>query len=157
ERASLAVQADAPGFAVEIPLGPDAMFPDEAGVGKIERGNLRVWSLLIVVVEILAAAAGDALRRVEPEDCAGDVEAVNAVVAQLARAVVPKPMPVVMEAVRIERPLGCRAKPEIVIDAIGYGAVRFFADGFAVAADPTPGERHLAELAGADELRRTGH
>src|SRR5262249_52109592 len=118
---------------------------------------LRVWRLLIVVVEILAAAAGDARRSVESENGAGHVESVDAVVAQLARAVVPEPVPVVMEAIRVKRPLRRRTEPEIVIDARGHGSVLLTADGLPVAGNPAAGKRHLAELARANELGRAGH
>src|SRR5207244_10514312 len=68
ERALLAVEGDAPRLALDAGPRPDAVLPDQAGVGKIERYDLGVRRLLVVVVEVFAAAAGDAARRVEPED-----------------------------------------------------------------------------------------
>ena len=61
-------------------------------------------------------------------------------------------MPLVVEAVRIERPLRGRAEPETVIDARGHRPVRLVADRRPVPADIRPRVRHLAELAGLDEL-----
>ena len=55
-------------------------------------------------VDELATAGADARRGVEVEQHADGVEPVDAVVADLAGAVVPVPVPLVMEAVFIERP-----------------------------------------------------
>src|SRR5438067_652076 len=60
EHPFFAVKADAPGLAVQIFLGPDPMLPHQTGVRKVERGDLRVRRLLIIVVEILVSGAGDA-------------------------------------------------------------------------------------------------
>src|SRR5262245_21033201 len=132
------------------------MLPHQASARKIEGRDLRVRRFLVVIVEILAAAARYALGRVETEDMAGEIEAVNAVVAQFAGPVIPEPVPVVMKAILVERPLRRRPKPEIVIDAVGNRAVRLVADGFAVAADPASGKRNFAELARLDEFAGAG-
>src|SRR6185312_17286124 len=138
-------------------LLPDAVFPDERATGgaprpgrEIERRNLRVRRLLLVVVVVLAAGAGNLRRRIESHDVAGGIEAVDAVVADLAGAQIPEPVPVVVEAVLGERSFGRRPEPEGVIDAGGNGFGFGEADVGAAAADPGAGEGHLAELAAED-------
>src|SRR5262249_21009795 len=149
-------ERDAPVLAFDAGLRPDAMLPGQASMREIEGGDLGVRRLLVVVVEVLAAPAGNAERGVEAEHPAGHVEGVDGVVADLAGAVIPEPVPMIMKAIRIERPLRRRAEPEIIIDAGRNWSVCLVADAGAVAGDPRPRERHLAELAGADKLRRTG-
>src|ERR1700722_6988823 len=99
------------------------MFPDDRGIREIERGHHRVRRLLVVVVEQLAAAGADAGRGVEAKQHADGVEAVDAIVADLAGAVVPVPVPLVMEAVFVEGPLWGRAEPEVVVHTFGDGRV----------------------------------
>src|SRR5207248_1285591 len=115
-----------------------------------------VRCLLVVPVEVLAPAAADADRRIQAKEPASHVQGVNAVVAQFPRAVIPVPVPVIMEAVGIERPLGCRAEPKVVIDSARNGSVLLVADARPLTGNPGAGERHLAELAGTDKLGRTG-
>src|SRR5438445_5659762 len=103
------------------------MLPHQTRVRKIEGGDLRVGRLLIVIVEILAAAASDAHGRIEPEHLPREVESVDAVVAQLARAVVPGPVPAVMEAVRIEGVFPRASAPEVVVHAAGCRPVGVWA------------------------------
>src|SRR5208282_1161854 len=126
------------------------MLPDQAGLGEVEAGNHGVGRLLVVGVKVLASAGADPRRGVEPENPAGHVQGVDAVVAQLAGAVVPVPVPVVVEPVGVERPLGRRAEPEVVIHSPGRWTVFLVANRLAVAGDPGAGERRLAELARAD-------
>src|SRR5262249_29037586 len=90
------------------------------------------------------------------KDLPGEVEPMDAVVAQLARAVVPKPVPVVMEAVWIEGVFRRGPEPEIVVHAGGRLPIGLVTDALAVAGDPAAGERHFAQLARAHELRRAG-
>src|SRR5206468_2189736 len=142
--------------ALEAGLAPDAMFPDETGVVEVVRHHLGVGGLLVVVVEILAPAAGDALGGVEAEHPSGGVEGVDAVVAQLAGAVIPVPVPLVVKAVRVEGPLRGGAEPEVVIDALRHRLVGLAADARPVAGDAGARERHLAQLARADELGGAG-
>ena len=46
---------------------------------------------------------------------AGNVELMRPLVADVAVSVVPMPVPVVMEAVAVERPLWCWAEPEVIM------------------------------------------
>ena len=71
----------------------------------------------------------DVLRQaVLAQPPAGDVHLVDALVADVAVAVVPVPVPLVVEAVRVERPLGRGAEPEVVIDPFGHGRIGLVAD-----------------------------
>ena len=85
---------------------------------EVERRDLRVRGLLVVVVVVLAAGAAH-LRRAcrAPSTLRDDVEAVDAVVAEFAGAQVPEPVPVVVEAVLRELARR-RPEPEVVIDAL---------------------------------------
>src|SRR5262249_12452298 len=117
--AVLTVQRDAPRLALEAGPRPDAMLPDHGAIGEVERGDLRVRSFLIILIEELAAAGRDADRGIEIEQPAGEIESMDAVVAYLAGAVIPVPVPLVMEPILIEGPLWCGTEPKAVIDALG--------------------------------------
>src|SRR5438552_1218357 len=80
----------------------------------------------------------------------------NAVVAQLPRAVVPVPMPVVMKAIGVEGPLRGRPQPKIVVDALRNCRVVLVADAGPVTRDPGAREGDLAELSRTHEFRGTG-
>src|SRR5262249_37071788 len=69
-------------------------------------------------------------------------------------AVVPVPVPLVVEAVGVERPQRRRAGPQVVIDSFRDRGVGLVADARAVAGDPGAGHRHLAQAAALDELAR---
>ncbi|MEZ5365980.1 MAG: hypothetical protein R2748_27515 [Bryobacterales bacterium] len=75
-----------------------------------------------VVVDELAAYGLGAARDAEVERPAHDVELVDALVAELAVAVVPLPVPLVVQAQLRERAVGRGAFPEVVMDALGHGA-----------------------------------
>src|SRR5438132_1566092 len=96
---SPAAQTPSDTSAPEAGSRPDAVRPDHRAVRKIERGDVRVGRDLVVVVEELAAAGADADRRVQVQEPADDVEGVDAVVADLGGAVIPVPVPVVVEAI----------------------------------------------------------
>ena len=55
---------------------------------------------------------------------ARDVDFVDALVAEVAVAVVPEPVPVVVEAILGELASSARAEPQIVVDAGGHGRDR---------------------------------
>src|SRR5437870_8727207 len=114
--AVLAMEHDAPGGSLDASLCPDAVLPDQAGARKVIAHDHGVGRLLIVVIEVLAAAAGHAQGGIEPQQPSCHVEGMNAVVAQLPRAVVPAPVPVVMKAIGVEGPLRCWPQPQVVVD-----------------------------------------
>ena len=85
---------------------------------------------------------------------AGNVDLMNAVVTDVAAAVLPEPVPGVVEVVFIERSRSGRSQPHVVVDARGGVAVRLPADARAQFAVHDPEEVHLAELAGTKVLDR---
>ena len=98
-RRLVAVEGDAETVALEAARQATVAFPGEPLVAEIEGGDQRVGRFLVVLEEVAAAAGGDALRVIDLQAPAGQVEHVDAVVADLAGAPVPEPVPVVMEDV----------------------------------------------------------
>ena len=75
----------------------------------------------------------------------------DALVAEVAVAVVPVPVPVVVEAIGVERPLGRRPEPDVVIDVGGSRAIGLVPDrATRLVAEPL-GHVDLAELARAQK------
>jgi len=72
---------------------------------------------------------------------------VDTLVADVAVAVVPVPMPLVMKAVRVEGPLRRGPEPEIVVCALGDGRVFFDPDRVAPPKAQGPGHIHVADEA----------
>src|SRR5207244_7316503 len=90
------------------------------------------------------------------EDPAEPVEGVNAVVAQLAGAVVPHPVPAVMETIGAESPFRCGAEPEIVVDSRGRLRILLLADIGPRTADPGPRMTRFAKFARANQFSGPG-
>ena len=116
-----------------------------------------------------AAAHGDDLRGdfARVEEPAGDIDLVDRLIAKVAAAVVPEPVPII-----VHRTLGAgllhlvglvaadgfldvgRAVPEVVVDLGRDGVLRGRADGLAALVADGAGDLHLAVLAGVDVLDR---
>src|SRR5207247_2452046 len=89
----------------------------ERRFGVVVENELRVGRLAVVFVAEPAPGAEHARRQgVFAEKPAGDIHLMNALVAEVAVAVVPDPMPVVMKSLSADRRHRRRAAPEIVID-----------------------------------------
>ena len=88
-------------------------------LGELPGHDLGVGDFLVVVEDVLAPARADGDRGVDPQAPAGDVDAVDAVVAQLAGPPVPEPVPVVVEAILHERAVGGGPLPHGIVDARG--------------------------------------
>ena len=73
---------------------------------------MRVGRLLIVLEVIPPAAAGDVNRKVNAQAPAAKIERMHAVIAQLAVAVMPEPVPIVVDAIAHERLARGRALPQ---------------------------------------------
>src|SRR5690349_5424632 len=112
------------------------MLPGERASGELVGDRQRIGCFLIIIVKELAAGSHDAGRSIQIENPAEPVESVNAVVAQFAGTVVPHPMPAVMEAIRVERPLWCGAEPEVVVDPQGCVRIPLLANVGPRTADP---------------------
>src|SRR5207249_4449265 len=99
---------------------------------------------------VLAAPRDDGDRGLGAESPAGDIEAVDAVVADLTGPPVPEPVPVVVEVVAHEGAVGGGPLPHLVIDSVRDRAGRAVADGFSLLMDPRARHADLAELARLD-------
>ena len=106
---------------------------------KSMTADLGVGRLALVVVAEPAAEAEHGLgegraagRRARSRDQpAGDVHLVDALVADVAVAEVPEPVPVVMDEVGVIRLLGRRAEPEVEVELLGRSRVGLDADAAA--------------------------
>src|SRR5262249_13003728 len=125
-------------------------------VAVVVNANLRVGGLAVVDVAEAAADTDDRFGQlVLAQAPAGLVHLVDALVAQVAVAVIPLPVPVVVEALAHQRLHRRRPAPQVVVDR---GRDRLFAGHLADAAARLVAEaaRHLdlAELAGVQKLHR---
>ena len=97
------------------------VFEKELGVAEVEDGQLGVGRLALVLI---AEAAAEADRRSLRHGAlrhspAGNVHLVDALVADLAVAEVPHPMPVIRHEVVAVRLHRRRTGPEIVVETLG--------------------------------------
>src|SRR6185295_223466 len=81
---------------------------------------------------------------------AGDVHLVDTLVADIAVPVVPVPVPLVVEAVLVERPRGRGAEPEVIVHSRRDRAVRLLADRGALLVAEAASDLDLPQLASAD-------
>src|SRR5262249_44176846 len=124
-----------------------------------EDANLGVGGLAVVHV---AEAAADADHRfgqsVLAQAPAGLVHLVDALVAQVAVAVVPDPVPVVVQVLAHERLVGGGPAPEVVVHGLGDGLSGLdLADAAAELVADAAGQLDLAELAGVEEGHGLAH
>ena len=127
------------------------LFP---AVFELERGDLRIGRLLVVVEQIVPAHRADLRGVFHAEGEARRVDLVGALIADVAVAVIPLPVPVVVEAIAREWPGRRRAGPQIVGDA---GRRRFFlgtADCVAPLEDETARHVDVADDPFSDLLPR---
>ena len=137
---------------------------DELGVAVVHDGDLGVGRLALVAIAEPAAQAEDGLgerragavpaRARSRDQPAGNVHLVDALVADVAVAEVPEPVPVVMDQVGVIRLLRGRAEPDVEIELLGRIRDRFDADAAARLVAQGPRDQQLAELARLD--RRGG-
>src|SRR5215468_4761937 len=88
-----------------VVLGQQAAYlEDQLTVAVVENANLRVGGLAVVdVAEATADAESRAAQLVLAQAPAGDVHLVDALVAQVAVAVVPDPVPIVVQVLAHQR------------------------------------------------------
>ena len=110
--------------------------------------DLRVGGLAIVLVSEPAADAPDAWGKFHvAEEPTGDVHLVDALIAKVAIAVIPHPVPVVMQAFAGEGFLGGWAEPEIVIHLARHIlGIRDITDAAAALVAKTTGDLDLTEV-----------
>src|SRR5262249_2606178 len=134
-----------------VVLGRQATYlEDQFAVAVVEDTKLRVGRLAVVDVAEATAEAENALAQLLlPQAPAGNIHLMNALVAQVAVAVVPLPMPVVVETLAEHGTVRGRAAPQVVVDRLRdrLRAV-YLADTFAPVIAQGARDLHLAELAG---------
>ena len=123
-----------------------------AAIVEFEAGAQGVGRLLVVVEHEVAADGADFGGILHAQSPAGHVHLVNALVADVAVAVVPEPMPVVVKAVRRECVLRRRSQPQIVVHAGGHRLHRLAADGVAPFVAQAAGHVDIADQAFAQLL-----
>src|SRR5205823_10932571 len=124
-------------------------------VAVVEDRDVRVGRLAVVLVAEATAEPDNALRHLAPaETPAGDVHLVDALVAQVAVAGVPLPVPVVVELVLVERLHRRRAAPEVIVHALRHHPGRQRADTGAALVAEAAGDLHLPDLPGVDVVDR---
>src|SRR5207253_3505080 len=80
-----------------------------------------VRSLLVIIEGHVPADRRDLIGKAQTQSPSRDVHLVNALVPQIAVAIGPEPMPVVVEMITSKGPDRRRPSPEIVINPGGYG------------------------------------
>ncbi len=125
-----------------------ADFEDELGLAVVEDGDLGVGGLaLVFVAESSAQADGGFGVGGIGDSPAGFVHFVDALVADVAVAGVPEPVPVVVNEIAMEGLLGRGAQPDIEIDFGRRGFDRFEADAVAFFVAEGAAYEEFAELA----------
>src|ERR1700683_2581731 len=116
-----------------------------AVVVEFESAVERVGRFLIVVVHEVPANGADLHRVLHAQAPSRDIHFVDALIAEVAVAGIPEPVPVVVEAIEAELTLWRRSGPQIVIDAGGNGSGGRVADGVAPLEAQAAGEINIAE------------
>src|SRR5262249_45958229 len=134
-----------------------AHLEDQLAVAVVEEGELRVGGFAVVAgAEAPAQAQDRAGQLVLAQAPAGHVHLVDALVAQVAVAEVPVPVPAVMRQVLVVGPLRRRAQPQVEIQVArrinpahrghpAHGIVATFVT-------QAPGDLNRAQAAGAEEV-----
>jgi hypothetical protein len=116
--ASYQVSASDARFAVGDPVAHFEFHHLALTVRKIKfKGAIEgVRCLLVVIKHEVAAYGRNPLGELNTESPAGDIHLVNALVAEIAVARIPDPVPVVVKAVVSERLQGRRSGPEVIVN-----------------------------------------
>jgi hypothetical protein len=100
-----------------------ADFKDELGVTVIENGDLRVGGFSLVLVAEAATDADYALgKRGAGDSPSSFIDFVHALIADVAVAEIPKPVPVVVDEVAVIGAFLSWAEPQIEVELIGRGS-----------------------------------
>src|ERR1700733_14925485 len=92
---------------------------------EFKRAVQIVWSLLIVVEHKMSADRAYFVRKAQAHPPARQVYLVSTLVSQITIAVVPEPVPVVVEPIFCEGVLRRRSGPQIVVNALRNRLHRF--------------------------------
>ena len=146
--------------------GPDPHFVGQHAVrlGVVVRDHQRVRPFLRIVKVVFAAVRRDGCRQRGQlaglgghrrlQRPAGDVQAMDAVVAQIAGPVIEEPPPGTVKTAWIEGPQGSGAKPAVVVDTRRRRSVRRIADRALAGALPRLGKMHFAQMPCGDPGHR---
>src|SRR5438045_1556099 len=117
-------------LAAVVTLGWQAAdLEDELRLAVVEEGQLRVGGLALIGVTESAAEAEDALgQRGAGDHPAGLVHLVDALVADVAVAEIPEPMPIIMHQIGMKWSLLCGPEPEVEIQFARRGRGFLYAD-----------------------------
>ncbi|OPZ68925.1 MAG: hypothetical protein BWY83_02144 [bacterium ADurb.Bin478] len=111
-------------------------------------GKLLIRGLLIVIKSIMTADAFDLFRmHAFVQTPAGDIQLMRPLIAEIGAAVIPEPVPVVVKAVGVERLVGRRPQPQVVMHSRRNGRIQLFTDGVARFETQSFGHVHIAETA----------
>ncbi len=102
-----------------------------AAIAKLKAGAQGVGRLLVIVEHEMPADGADFGGILHAQAPARHIDLVNALVAQVAVAVVPEPVPVVVKTILREGVLRRRAQPQVVVHARRHRLFRLAADGVA--------------------------
>src|SRR5262249_41257111 len=136
-----------------------AHFEVQVAIAVVEEADLGVGGLAVIDVAEAAADAEHALGQlVLAEAPAGLIHLVDTLVAEIAVAVVPGPVPIVVQVLAAERLLRSGAAPEIVIDRLGQLLLAGnFADRGPQLVAEAASQADLAELSGLHVGDRLAH
>ena len=139
------------GKSLILPTRPRG-FEDELGLAVVKDGELHVGCLALVgvvgAVDVASADGDDGFGESGVfNGPAGDVHLMNALVADVAVAEVPEPVPVVVNEVAVEGLFGSGAEPEVEVHVAGDFFVGFVADAPAGFAAVAFGDEEFAVLA----------
>src|ERR1700735_5648359 len=87
------------------------------GAMIFERTIQYVGSLLIIVEHVMTADRGDPIRETETQSPASDIQLMNTLIPQIPVAIIPEPMPVIVEVIFGKWLHGSWPGPQIVIDS----------------------------------------
>ena len=145
-QATLAPGHQSPGFEHELPIA------------VVIRAGLGVRSLLVIIVLKFAAGAAHRLQAHvgvrQPQTPTSDVHFVNALVAHIAVAGIPKPMPVVSKTQLVEGPQRGRAQEQVPIHSRRRRLISPLSNRLAALVAQALGEINLAQHAVLQQLHR---
>src|SRR5262249_21188967 len=124
---------------------PADALPNECAALVIGSHRARIRRLLIVIVAELGAGGGDVRGVCHTERPTADVDRMDAVVAQLAIAPMPKEVPVVRNHVVAIGLSERGALPKVVVELGRWSSLTTVADGWAVLEIRRTGIEHAAD------------
>src|SRR5947209_5607553 len=91
--------------------------PVLAAFTELVRNGQGIRSLLVVIEHVMTTDCAHLIRIADAQTPARNVQFVNALVSEIAIAVIPEPMPVIVKTVFGERVLWRRAKPLVIMNS----------------------------------------